>query len=116
MHMDGYHHSDDSHLRAHIQELLADYVKTHLTLDHVAFTENATEQLFSESLHFVSLTEANTFILPQNPFDTLCQSLGLSNLQPYEERWVADVDTIKFAKSALNLTSEPRTKSCWLEE
>ena len=32
-------------LRAHVRHLLFDYAKTHLTKDHLTFTEDATSQV-----------------------------------------------------------------------
>ncbi|KAH7924783.1 hypothetical protein BV22DRAFT_482999 [Leucogyrophana mollusca] len=108
--------ADEQRLREHVRRLLFGYAKTHLTVDYTQFTEDALEQLLSQSLCFVPMADANSLVLPPDPFDTLLHSLEYSSLKPYDDRWATDTDSVQLIKRTLNLTSKSRGESCWHED
>ncbi|KAH7887266.1 hypothetical protein F5I97DRAFT_1805697 [Phlebopus sp. FC_14] len=106
-------------LRMHVREILLPYARTHLTTDHVAFTEYVVEDLLLHNLESVPLADAASFFLPTDPFDLLVRSLDALSLKPYEERWAAPAEIIPYLKShfpPLPPSCELRNDKCWEEE
>ncbi|KAF8841918.1 hypothetical protein BDN67DRAFT_1068110 [Paxillus ammoniavirescens] len=114
-------------LRRHIREILLPYARTHLTTDHVAFTQKAIEdvKLFPNhpvfllhGIDYVPMADATSFLLPTAPFEVLLQSLDALDLKPHDERWTAPPETVRSLKSyfrpppARDLLSE----RCWHQE
>ncbi|OAX38957.1 hypothetical protein K503DRAFT_856354 [Rhizopogon vinicolor AM-OR11-026] len=84
-------------VRNHIRQIFLPYIRKHITKDHVAYTESKLEQIFTESLDFIPLADPHALVLPSDPLDNLVKSLD--SLEPFEERWTTDADTVHKLKS-----------------
>ncbi|KAG6326324.1 hypothetical protein ID866_12765 [Astraeus odoratus] len=102
-----------------IREVLLPYARAHLTIDHVAYTQWAIEQLLLGALTFVPMADATSFLLPTDPFDVLIRHLDSLNLKPYDERLISSNDAIQLIRSIFcppPAPSELRSEQCWHDE
>ncbi|KAH0837950.1 hypothetical protein J3R83DRAFT_6185 [Lanmaoa asiatica] len=106
-------------LRRHIREVLLPYARTHLTSDHVAFTEKVVEELLLQTLEYVPMADATSFLLPIEPFEVLMGSLHSLDLTPPEEKWATPLEHVEYLRTFFPPPSHPRdlrTEKCWNED
>ncbi|KAF9225360.1 hypothetical protein BS17DRAFT_778498 [Gyrodon lividus] len=110
--------ANELRLRRHIREILLPYARTHLTTNHVIFTERAVENLLLHSVDYVPMADATSFLLPTEPFDVLIKSLDALDLKPHDERWTAPSETVRSLKGHLfppPPACELQSERCWHE-
>ncbi|KAG8219429.1 hypothetical protein J3R82DRAFT_354 [Butyriboletus roseoflavus] len=106
-------------LRRHIHEVLLPYARTHLTSDHVAFTEKVVEELLLQTLEYVPMADATSFRLPTEPFEILMRSLQSLDLTPPEEKWATPSEHVRYLRTFFPPAPDPRdlrTEKCWHED
>lgn len=108
-------------LRAHIHNLLEEYALTHLTTNYVVFTNYVvsevstaclrpsrfvpfkTLQVLSASLYTLPTTEPTSLALEPALPDLIHDTLKLSRLPAFEERWETDVHANAHLRNAFKL-------------
>jgi hypothetical protein len=73
-------------------------------------------QLLSECLCIVPTTDPHSLTLPEDSFQALSRTLGLSDLKPWDEIWPADRNGIQLLRESLTFSGKPRVKRCWDDE
>ncbi|KAI9570183.1 hypothetical protein HD554DRAFT_388738 [Boletus coccyginus] len=106
-------------LRRHLREVLLPYARTHLTSGHVAFTEKVVEELLLQTLEYVPMADATSFLLPTEPFEVLMRSLHSLDPTPPEERWATPSEHLRYLRTFFPPPPHPQdlpTEKCWLED
>ncbi|KAI6024333.1 hypothetical protein EDC04DRAFT_279402 [Pisolithus marmoratus] len=98
-----------------IHDILLPYARTHLTTDHVQYTEQGVEQILLETLDAIPLADATSFLLPTDPFEALTKYLDSVDSTPYQERWSAPQGAIELVRDAFPPLTELRTEKCCVE-
>ncbi|GBE77464.1 hypothetical protein SCP_0103390 [Sparassis crispa] len=107
---------DNEHaLRAHIRNLLLDYCRTHLTIDHVKFTRQAASELLAESLNYIPTHDPASLLLPTDPFDFLAKKWRLDSIEEYEEHPVVSAEALQYVKQKLPRPGKPKSSTIWDE-
>ncbi|KAF9075073.1 hypothetical protein BDP27DRAFT_32760 [Rhodocollybia butyracea] len=89
-------------LRAHIRNLLYDYATQHITTNYVDFTEKAVNELLSQCLCPVPLSDNFSVRLPEEPFDALARFYALdTDLEPYDEKPTNSAAAITYIRNFL---------------
>lgn len=123
-------------LRAHVRDLLLDYCLAHLTTNYVTFSQAAvsevgpssnickglrscssiSDQLLSPRLHVIPTKEPGSLALSVDPFDTLSARFKLQNLEPYDQVWRTDSESVQLMRKVLVLRGVPKTQRVWDED
>ncbi|KAI5119768.1 hypothetical protein M0805_009239 [Coniferiporia weirii] len=105
-------------LRAHVRELLFEYARTHLTVDHVEFVQAAVSDLLSDILKPLPTHEPGLLVLPIDPLEMLEERLKHAAPVPYNEVWETDPDTVQFLRKTLAFQTGAtrRTQLVWDED
>ncbi|KAK0499752.1 hypothetical protein EDD18DRAFT_1349950 [Armillaria luteobubalina] len=105
--MDANGNDEDCALREHIQTILYEYAVTHLTVDHIQFTEDAVSELLSQALVAVPLHDKNSIRLPTDPFLNLTQRYRFGNLEPYQEKFQVLPEVLQYLKDVMKVNHGP---------
>ncbi|KAG6380799.1 hypothetical protein JVT61DRAFT_5183 [Boletus reticuloceps] len=111
--------ANELRLRRHIREVLLPYARIHLTSDHVAFTEKVVEELLLQTLEYVPMADATSFLLPTEPLEVLMRSLGSLDLTPPEERWTTSSEHARYLRTFFPPPPHRQdlpTEKCWRED
>ncbi|KAG6813927.1 hypothetical protein H0H92_005776 [Tricholoma furcatifolium] len=98
----------EAQISAHIRSLLLDYVREHITIDHVQFTQAAVAEACSlVSLEQVPDHDPSSLTLPTDPFATLWHIHHLNTLLPYQEKFITTQNALLYIKNTLTLPKTP---------
>ncbi|KAI0081106.1 hypothetical protein K474DRAFT_1656939 [Panus rudis PR-1116 ss-1] len=103
-------------LRAHIRTLLLDYSLTHLTKNYVAYTEEATSKILTDSLKPVPLVDPTDPAMPLTIYESLCSVLPLTTVTPYDESFVTDSSALSLIKSVISTLSKGQSMDYWTND
>ncbi|KAG5637317.1 hypothetical protein H0H81_005010 [Sphagnurus paluster] len=93
---------EEAQLSAHIRNLLLDYVRCHITIDYVQFTQLAVAEANQVPTH-----DPASLTLPTDPFVTLSTLFKLSSLPSYQEKFTTSQDACSLLRSSV---SAPKQK------
>lgn len=129
-------HERELALRAHIRTLLLDYALTHLTRNYVAYTEHVVSevglslhtfcsratpiwlQVLGPALHKIPTNDATSLVLEPTLHEQIDSCLRLKCLAAYDEKWVADPQSLAALKKSVVSRVDPQrtpTMTCWRE-
>ncbi|KAL5476474.1 hypothetical protein ACEPAI_3331 [Sanghuangporus weigelae] len=111
--------SDDHELelRRHVRELLDDYVYTHLTINHVEYSDGLASEALAKILKPISTHGPGEIAFPVDPFQTLKARFEFDSLQPYDEVWNPSSDALGFLKEMYMVPKgKPKTQIVWEED
>ncbi|KAG9313983.1 hypothetical protein JVU11DRAFT_4759 [Chiua virens] len=106
-------------LRRHIREVLLPYARMHLTSNHVAFTENIVEELLLQTLEYVPMADATSFLLPTDPFELFMRSFECLDLTPPDEKWTTPSQHVRYLRTFFPPPPNPQdlwSEKCWYED